>query len=674
MSNRNYAKAVRNHTVREIKPSMLQQKPDPFITANKSQEYHRALWDHSPTAQAVYQFDGTILDANQAFAQLIERNLVETLGLNIWTIISPEFHSLQNIEEASLKEAGKFTTDKFFIDPAGKSISVKTSGVRFELEENSLILLSAEKTNYSDNNEAQKLQSVLDELPIGIFWKDKDSRFLGCNKLVAEVGGLDSTSEIIGKSDYDMPWKKEESDWFVECDRRVIESEKSEYNIIEPQKQADGSEKWLKTNKILLRDSENKIIGLVGTFEDITEKVELEKQLKDQTQNLESLVAKRTQELITSKARFEKLVTNVPGAIYQFKLDAAGNFSFPYISSDCEEILEYTSDRVMQNSELVISCIHQEDISNFEQVVCKSAQTLQPKHWEGRIVTPSGKTKWIQTASKPEKQADGSIVWDGLMTDISDRKKADQELIKSQQLLRMIFDTLPQRVFWKDTNFNYLGCNQKFAEDAGFNSTEEVIGKSDFELNWQKSAHLYRADDEVILAGGAPKLNYEESQIRDDGTVITVRTSKLPLKDKNGRIIGLFGSYEDISNLSKQKQKTENAQDFLEKAINSISNPIFIKDTNHNWVLLNDAYCEFLGYSKEEMLGKSEPDFYPQEQADIYWTKDELVMLSGGQEVDEEPFTDREGNEKIIITKKSCFEDLNGNTYLLGMIVDIYDV
>ncbi|MGD1918769.1 MAG: PAS domain-containing protein, partial [Pleurocapsa sp.] len=193
------------------------------------------------------------------------------------------------------------------------------------------------------------------------------------------------------------------------------------------------------------------------------------------------------------------------------------------------------------------------------------------------------------------------------------------------------------------------------------------MGKSDFELNWHKSAHLYRADDEVILAGGAPKLKYEESQIRDNGQTIAIRTSKLPLKDKNGRIIGLFGSYEDISDISQQKQKTETAQDFLEKAIDSISNPIFVKDTNHHWVLLNDAYCEFLGYSKEEMLGKSEPDFYSQEQADIYWAKDELVMLSGGQETEEEPFTDKEGNEKIIVTKKSCFQDLNGNTYLLGM-------
>ncbi|MEM8828866.1 MAG: PAS domain S-box protein [Cyanobacteria bacterium P01_G01_bin.19] len=651
---------------------MVQQKPDPSsVITDKSQEYHRALWDNSPTPQVVYQYDGTILDTNQAFARLIDRSVVETFGLNIWAITPAKYHSQQSVDESKLKEAGSFVAQRLYLDSTGNSIPVKLSGVRIELDGSELVLVSVEQIQPSDNDLARQLQSVLDEITMAIFWKDKDLRYLGCNQSFANAAGFESTIELIGKNDYDMPWKKEESDWFREYDRRVIESETPEHNIIEPQKQADGSNKWLKTNKVLLRDENSCVVGIVGTFEEITERVELEKELKQQAQNLENLVYKRTEELISSKAQFEKLVTNVPGAIYQFRLDTEGKFSFPYISSDCQEILGYTSEQLMQNSELILPLIHPEDRSNFETTVKISAQTLQAKHWEGRIITSSGKIRWIQTASKPERQEDGSIVWDGLMNDISDRHKSDRELRKSQQLLRMVFDTLPQRVFWKDTDFNYLGCNQRFAEDAGFDSPEEVIGKNDYELNWHKSAHLYRSDDEVILAGGAPKLNYEESQLRDDGKILTIRTSKLPLKDKNGRIVGLFGSYEDITDISKQKQATETAKDFLAKAINSISNPIFVKDTEHRWVLLNDAYCEFLGHSREEMLGKSEPDFYPQEQADIYWAQDELVMLSGGEETEEEPYIDEEGNEKIVITKKSCFQDLNGETYLLGMIVDI---
>lgn len=659
---------------------MVQQKSDPLATLNNSQEYHRALWERSPAAQFIHQLDGTILDANQAFAKLIGRTVIETLGLNIWTITPTKFHNSQAQELAALDEKGEFKAIRAYLGSNGQPLEVRLSGIKIELEGNSLVLLSVEKIispaleEHQSAHSGEELQRILDELPMAIFWKNRDLEFLGCNKVLANVAGLDSSESIIGKTDYDLPWKREEADYFRECDRRVIDSGIPECNIIEPQQQVHGSQRWLRTNKMVLRDSHGGIIGLVGTFEDITERVELEKQLQEQTQDLESLVATRTQELIASKARFEKLVINVPGSIYQFKLNLDGSFSFPYVGADCEEIFELTANQIMQEPSLCISEIHSEDISDFEKAVQESAQTLQPKHWEGRINVPSGKTKWIQTASKPERQNDGSVVWDGLVRDVSDRKQAEQELRESQQLLHLIFDTLPQRIFWKDTKLNYLGCNKLFAQDAGLKSPEEIIGKNDFDLSWHKSASLYRADDELILAGSAPKINYEESQVQEDGSTKIIRTNKLPLKDKNGRIVGLFGSYEDISNISQQKQQTENAKDFLEKAFDSISNPVFVKDTNHRWVSVNTAYCEFLGFSKSEILGKSEPDFFPPEQADIYWAKDELVMLSESEEIDEEPFTDRDGKNKLIVTKKSCFNDLDGNTFLLGMIIDVYDV
>jgi PAS domain S-box-containing protein len=405
--------------------------------------------------------------------------------------------------------------------------------------------------------------------------------------------------------------------------------------------------------------------------EELTERVELEKQLRKQAENLEILVAERTKELADSQARLEKLAANLPGAIYQFKLDPDGILSFPFISSGCKELCEITPEQVITEPQLLLSMIHSEDMSNFERAVAVSAKTLQPKHWEGRIITPSGKTKWVQTASKPEQQPDGGIMWDGLMMDISDRKNAEQELRESQQLLQLVFDTLPQRVFWKDQNLRYLGCNKLFAQDAGLSFPEEIVGKNDFDLSWHKSAHLYQSDDRVVVAGGSPKINYEESRTISDGSLIKLKTNRLALKDKNGKIIGLFGSYEDVSDLNQQRQEAKTAKDFLEKAINSISNPIFVKDTNHRWVLVNDAYCQFVGSTKAEMLGKSEPDFFSPEEADLCWTKDELVMLTGREEIDEEPITDANGNKKIVVTKKSCFQDLDGSTFLLGMIIEI---
>lgn len=657
---------------------MVQPQPDKLVTSDR-QIYHQTLWENSPTAQALCQPDGIILDANQAYADLIGRTLLETLGLNVWRITPETYHYRRQVYQSSLEKTGKFTAEHQYLDSNRRGISVRLSGVAINLDATNLILLSAEKISSRDLGESHVtgaipiLQHILDSLPQYIFWKDCDSVYLGCNQKFAEAGGLASTAEIVGKTDYDLPWKPEETAWFRECDRRVIDSGIAEYNILESQLQADGRERWLKTNKIPLRDLHGNLIGILGTYEDISDRLELEQQLKEQTKTLEALVAKRTAELATNKVRLEKLAVNLPGAIYQFKIDSEGRISFPYISSGCEELFGLTPAAIMADSNCIMSLMHPSDRPNFERVVAASARTLQPKKWEGRVILSSGQIKWIQSVSRPEAQEDGSIIWDGVTVDISDRVSAEQELRKSQSLLQLVFDTLPQCVYWKDKNFKYLGCNQKFARDVGLDLPEQVIGKSDTDLAWHKYAHLYRAEDDLIMAGGVPKINKEETRISDTGQISWLKSNKIALKNDQGEVIGLFGSYEDITASKRKQEELETTRDFLEKAINSIDKPIFIKNTEHRWVLVNDAYCKFLGYPKDELINKSERDFFSPDEADIYWAKDELVMVTGEREIDEEPYTDAEGNNKIIITQKSCFQDLNGNTFLVGMIMDIVD-
>ena len=662
--------------VRSVTVFMVQQQSDQLASVD-SQEYHQALWNNSPVAQAVCTLDGTIVDANSAYAALLNITLVDVLGQNFWGFTPAKYRSHKQTCDNSLQQTGKFTSEQEYLNRDNQSILVRLSGVKIELSEKLFILLTVERIAKRQNSDIVSslslapLQLILDEIPPFIFWKDLNSTYLGCNQKFAQVAGLTSPAEIIGKTDYDLAGKQSESDWLRECDRRVMESGIPEYNIIESQKQADGTEKWLKTNKIPLHDDRGKVIGIVGTFEDITERVELERQLKEQNISLETLVTKRTQELTNSQARFERLALNIPGAIYQFKLDLDGQFSFPYISSGCHELYELTPEQIMAEPDLILSSIHPEDREDFQKVVAISAQTLQSKRWEGRVVLASGKIKWVKTASRPEKQADGTVVWDGLMMDMSDHQQAEQELRESQQLLQFIFDTLPQRIFWKDKNFNYLGCNRLFAQDAGLQFPEEIIGKNDFELAWHKSAHLYRADDEIIIAGGSAKLNYEESQVREDGTLIKCRTSKLPLRDENGQIIGLFGCYEDISVFDNQKRQVEIAKDFLDKVVNSIADPIFVKNADHQWIILNDAFCRFIGHTKEELLGKSDYDFFSKEEADIFWAKDELVMITEEPDINEEFLTDANNNQKVILTKKTCFHDFEGNTFLVGIITDL---
>ncbi|WP_370086400.1 ATP-binding protein [Ekhidna sp.] len=131
------------------------------------------------------------------------------------------------------------------------------------------------------------LQLVLKSIPTAIFWKNRESVYLGCNEEFAKDAGVETTKDIIGKTDYDLAWKKEEADFFVKIDQKVMSSGKPEIGIIEPQKQADGKESWLETNKVPLVDAKGEVIGILGTYNDITARVEAMNSLKRHSTELE---------------------------------------------------------------------------------------------------------------------------------------------------------------------------------------------------------------------------------------------------------------------------------------------------------------------------------------------------------------------------------------------------
>jgi PAS domain S-box-containing protein len=148
----------------------------------------------------------------------------------------------------------------------------------------------------------QLLQLVMDTLPEAIFWKDRNSVYLGCNQNFADDAGIPSPKTIIGQSDYDMPWKREEADFYRACDQRVMQSGKSELGIVEPQLNGAGEQTWLETNKAPLRDINGQVIGILGTYQDITRRRQAEIELQELNQRLQ----RQTDELNATLAELQR--------------------------------------------------------------------------------------------------------------------------------------------------------------------------------------------------------------------------------------------------------------------------------------------------------------------------------------------------------------------------------
>lgn len=144
---------------------------------------------------------------------------------------------------------------------------------------------------------------------------------------------------------------------------------------------------------------------------------------------------------------------------------------------------------------------------------------------------------------------------------------AQEEIIRGRALLQSVIDTAPIRVFWKDRECRYLGCNRSFAADAGLGKPEEIVGKFDQQLGWSDQAELYQADDRQVMDSGQGKIGYEEPQTTPDGHSIWLRTSKVPLRNGGNRIIGVLGIYEDISDRKHAEQELGSYRNHLEELV-----------------------------------------------------------------------------------------------------------
>ncbi len=190
--------------------------------------------------------------------------------------------------------------------------------------------------------------------------------------------------------------------------------------------------KWILSRGQALWDASGKAVRIVGSITDITERKEAESALRQ------------------SEAKFQKLSANLPGMIYQCLLRADGCVSFPYISPASREMFELEPEAVRHNSALLIDLVHPDDRQNYHESVAVSAQKLQPWYWEGRLVLASGKMRWFQVISRPEAQANGDILWDGITLDVTNRKQAELALQESQQFIQKIADATPDILYLYD--------------------------------------------------------------------------------------------------------------------------------------------------------------------------------------------------------------------------------
>jgi PAS domain S-box-containing protein len=369
--------------------------------------------------------------------------------------------------------------------------------------------------------------------------------------------------------------------------------------------------------------------------------------------------------LAGSEEKYRRLVEDIYDAIYS--LDLSGRIT--YISPASKAIIGYRPEELVGRH--FSEFIYPEDLPPLRK---SFKDILRGEHYpsEYRVCGKAGDIRWVRSYSRGITEGGRIRSIRGLLSDITDRKLAEDSLRATQQRQQALLDNIPDLAWLKDSEGRFTAVNEPFARSCGF-KPKDLIGKSDLDVWPKRLALKYMADDRKVMKGRQRKV-IEEPLADKGGGEKTIETIKTPVFGQEGKVIGTVGIARDITERKLAESAIEDAKEYLDKIINSVADPIFVKDERHRWVLLNDAYCEFMGYSKHELIGRSDPDFFPPQEAKVFWKKDNEVFRTGGENVNEEYFTDATGFRHTILTRKAVYTDKSGRKFIVGVIRDVTEL
>ncbi len=245
------------------------------------------------------------------------------------------------------------------------------------------------------------------------------------------------------------------------------------------------------------------------------------------------------------------------------------------------------------------------ELSPFKDIVANQAMLeLLQKHGYVRyedlpLETKDGRKIAVEFVSNVYQAGDKKVIQCNIR-DNTEHQRKKEVLHESEQLIEGILNAMPVRVFWKDLNLNYLGCNALFARDAGFADPKDIIGKDDSQMGWRDQVELYRSDDRQVIESGCSKLLIEEPQTTPEGNTITLLSSKVPLRNSEGEICGMLGTYLDIT----KRKLAEAEQAHLAAIVQSSEDPIVGMTPQGIVTSWNASAEKVFGYPANEMVGQ----------------------------------------------------------------------
>lgn len=269
----------------------------------------------------------------------------------------------------------------------------------------------------------------------------------------------------------------------------------------------------------------------------------------------------------------------------------------------------------------------------------------------------------VEVWKSPVHNARGKVVGiQAMFWDVSHQKDAEHQVEFEKFLLATLLEAVPDSVYFKDADSRFLRLSRSCAEKFGVSDPREVLGKSDADFFSSEHARKALEDERQIMETGKPILAEIEYETYEDGKETWCSTTKVPLKDQKGRVIGTIGISRDVSSQKAAEQNLARERDLLKTIIDNVPDLIYVKDRAGRFRTANAALLKLLKIEDVEgLIGKTDYDFSPPEMACNYVADDQIVMRSGEALLDREETHHTEAGEPLwLLTTKVPLFDTEG--------------
>ncbi|MCX6220726.1 MAG: response regulator [Bacteroidia bacterium] len=253
--------------------------------------------------------------------------------------------------------------------------------------------------------------------------------------------------------------------------------------------------------------------------------------------------------------------------------------------------------------------------------------------------------------------------------------QAEEALKNEKYLMNSLMDNIPDYIYFKDMDSRFIRINRALALSFGLSDPIQAIGKSDFDFFTDEHAKQAFEDEQRIIQTGE-QISLEEKETRSDRPDTWASTTKIPLRDKSGKIIGTFGISKDITKRKRAEEALQNERALFRTIIDLIPDAVYVKDSEGRKILANPKEVQFAGKkSEEEVIGQTDFDLYPEDDAAHSLSEDRIVIQSENPILNAEgQLFDHEGNlHNLLISKVPLRNILGQVTGLVGVTRDITD-